>query len=725
MKILVKYSSKHSKRNQFVIDVDPHQEISQLKKTIISLIGPVQVKINLITEICGVKILMSDNWPISFYHLEPNSKIEVKQLEFSCPSPTKRKLNRGSTYMESLGFENYLPITREYGPLEKAIDACKAGNLADLMRTVEVYESESPDDEDLLNQAQPCLWAPIHYACSYGHSAIISYLVGRRVNSNKVTIDEWTPLQLCCFQGHADCVEALMEHPNLQLDKMTKFRGTGLHLACERGHADIAKTLLEANACMSLEDPRGKTPIELAKDHEILTLLPVYLGECQLRKYQQESETPPPFCGEIWMTGSLFIHDRPVFLYMDLDKGALDRYTNKEDFLDKVEPECIINLSDVQDVRVIGGSKTQFFFSIETARNSYKYYTKHQDLTKEWVNRIKQGVSYCLVHRSKDSVLKKNTESIASEVAEDETVSSENPSVLVNDEVINFNSFTILDQIGSGSFGTVYKVQKRNGDQQEYAMKSLSKANLQRQKQLKYAISECRIMKQLKHPFIVTLYYAFQTTQYLYLILEYCPNGDLLGLLESNKIIEENIAKFYLAEVILALEYLHSLEIIYRDLKPANVLIDSSGHAKLADFGLAKENVSKDNPAMTMAGSPAYLPPEIVAKKGASKASDIYGIGPLLYELLTGAPPYYSQDIDVLFQSIKQARLSFPPHVSSTARDLITQVMNRDPAKRPQISQIKRHPFFRKLDWEALLARRIRLPRNGSFCEAMSPTDEF
>lgn len=400
---------------------------------------------------------------------------------------------------------------------------------------------------------------------------------------------------------------------------------------------------------------------------------------------------------------------------MDPEKGTICRYQRKEHFLDNYDAECTILLTDVQDIQVSCNCNNSFI--IETSKLSFKYFTKYQDLTKEWVTRIKQGVEYCLIFKPKSDSRRSINEGFPSEITEDETIATmatttSSSGSVEESEIVNFNSFTILEEIGNGSFGIVYKVQKNKTDE-FYAMKSLSKTSLQKHKQLKYAISECKIMKQLNHPFIVSLNYAFQTTKFLYLILELCPNGDLLNQIETKGSLNENDAKFYLAEVILALEHLHSLDIIYRDLKPANILIDATGHAKLADFGLAKEKVDKNNPAMTMAGSPAYLPPEIVSKKGASKASDIYGIGPLLYELLTGAPPYYSADIDVLFSNIRQGRLTFPPMVSANAKDLIMQVMNKDPVKRPQISQIKRHPFFRKLDWEALLAKRIRSPKLG------------
>ena len=293
---------------------------------------------------------------------------------------------------------------------------------------------------------------------------------------------------------------------------------------------------------------------------------------------------------------------------------------------------------------------------------------------------------------------------------EDESTLDSSNTLTTETESLDLSCFTILEEIGNGSFGVVYRV-KRNSTGEFFAMKSLSRGILQKQKQLKYAISECKIMKHLNHPFIVPLYHTFESQKYLYLILELCKYGDLSSLLEKKGKFDEDIAKFYLAEVILAIEYLHSAGIIYRDLKPANILIDDDFHVKLADFGLAKEKSNEINLVLTIAGTPAYLAPEIVAKKGASYSSDIYGLGPLLYELLTGVTPYFSENIDLLFQNIKTAKLSFPNYISSQAKEFITLVMNKDPLKRPQISQIKRHQFFRKFDWEALLAKRIRPPK--------------
>ena len=155
-------------------------------------------------------------------------------------------------------------------------------------------------------------------------------------------------------------------------------------------------------------------------------------------------------------------------------------------------------------------------------------------------------------------------------------------------------------------------------------MKVLKKDFLIKNNHLKYAITECNVLKQTDHPFIIKLHYSFQTQENLYMILDYCPGGDLNQLLERKEILEENEAKFYIAEIILAIEYLHSHGILYRDMKPENILIAQDGHIKLADFGLAKEGITGMALAKSFCGSPAYLAPEMLISKAVGKSADIY-----------------------------------------------------------------------------------------------------
>lgn len=160
---------------------------------------------------------------------------------------------------------------------------------------------------------------------------------------------------------------------------------------------------------------------------------------------------------------------------------------------------------------------------------------------------------------------------------------------------------------------------------------------------LKYAITERNVLSYIRHPFIVELYYAFQTSNKLGLILEYCPGGDLGTNLEQDKRFSEDRARDYLCEVIIALEELHSRDIIFRDLKPDNVVLDEEGHLKLTDFGLSKEGVNDHTTgAKSFCGTVAYLAPEMLKKSGHGKAVDWYLLGVLFYEMIIGIPPYYA-----------------------------------------------------------------------------------
>ena len=284
--------------------------------------------------------------------------------------------------------------------------------------------------------------------------------------------------------------------------------------------------------------------------------------------------------------------------------------------------------------------------------------------------------------------------------------------VLLDDGIIKgigYKSFEILDLLGHGAFGKVFKCKLR-GQETEFAMKVLKKAFLYKNKHLKYAITECNILKQANHPYVIKMHYSFQTPENLYMILDYCNGCDLAYHLSKKQIFEEEEARFFIAEIILAIEYIHSLDVIYRDLKPENILIDSDGHCRLADFGLAKENIGEKDFAKSFCGSPAYLPPEMLYSKGVSKAADIYQIGAVLYEFLVGFPPYYTENIKELYNSIRSARLQVPKYISKEAKDVLNQLLNKKPDKRITIEKVKQHEFFKDIDWEKLKNKEIDPP---------------
>ena len=197
--------------------------------------------------------------------------------------------------------------------------------------------------------------------------------------------------------------------------------------------------------------------------------------------------------------------------------------------------------------------------------------------------------------------------------------------------------------LGKGSFGEVYLVEKL-GTSSLYAMKVINKDKIINQNLMRYMLTERKIMSEINHPFIVKLHFAFQSPLKLFLVMDYCAGGDLAKCLQQEKRFTEERAKKYIMEVLLALQHLHKENIIFRDLKPDNVVIDEDGHALLTDFGLSKEGVYDNQSAKSFCGSLSYLAPEMIKNKGHGKSVDWYLLGVLLYEMIVGIPPYYSTD---------------------------------------------------------------------------------
>jgi len=277
------------------------------------------------------------------------------------------------------------------------------------------------------------------------------------------------------------------------------------------------------------------------------------------------------------------------------------------------------------------------------------------------------------------------------------------------------DDFALMKVIGKGSYGKVMLV-KHAKTNAIFAMKMLRKENVVKRNQVEHTKAERNVLETAKHPFIVDLIYAFQTPRKLYFVLEFCSGGELFFHLSRAGRFSETRCRFYTGEICLALAYLHSLNIIYRDLKPENVLLDGDGHSKLTDFGLSKEGIEDNFSAKSMCGTPEYLAPEILDKRGHGRAVDWYSLGALTYEMLTGLPPFYTRDREKLFDRIRRGELSYPTYITTTAKDLLVKMLTRDPSRRlgaedgPPGASVQAHGFFDGINFQDLLHRRVAPP---------------
>jgi len=277
------------------------------------------------------------------------------------------------------------------------------------------------------------------------------------------------------------------------------------------------------------------------------------------------------------------------------------------------------------------------------------------------------------------------------------------------------DSFKMIEVIGKGSFGKVFLVGEKKTNYM-YALKVLRKDNIIKRNQVEHTKTERNVLGYVNHPFIVGLKMAFQSKDKLYFVLDYCAGGELFFHLSKVGKFQEPRAAFYAAEIVLALEHIHALDIVYRDLKPENVLLDAKGHVRLTDFGLSKEGISSSSSGATsFCGTPEYLAPEILSRQGHGRAVDWWSLGALLYEMLTGLPPFYCRDREKLFEKIRKGHLDYPRSLSAAAQALLRGLLTKDPRRRlgsetEDAEMIKKHMFFDDTHWEKLVRGDIPPP---------------
>jgi serine/threonine protein kinase len=281
---------------------------------------------------------------------------------------------------------------------------------------------------------------------------------------------------------------------------------------------------------------------------------------------------------------------------------------------------------------------------------------------------------------------------------------------------IGASDFEFIRLLGEGATCKVFQVRRKKTGKM-YAVKVLSKDRiLGNHKKVEQALTERKVLVEVRHPFIVQLHWTFQTRSHLYFVLEFCEGGELFFHLSKRGRFNEVTARFYFSEVLLGLEYLHARNILYRDLKLENILLDGEGHVRLTDFGVSKVAQDSDDVNFTsVVGTREYFPPEMIKREGYGKPYDFYSLGCVLYIMLTGTLPYFQGNWTEMYQKrVSGGVLQFPRGVPRPAMEMCARLLDKDPKTRigsnGGAEEIRQHPWLADMDWESLYSKQLKPP---------------
>ncbi|XP_065156366.1 cGMP-dependent protein kinase, isozyme 2 forms cD4/T1/T3A/T3B isoform X3 [Atheta coriaria] len=323
------------------------------------------------------------------------------------------------------------------------------------------------------------------------------------------------------------------------------------------------------------------------------------------------------------------------------------------------------------------------------------------------------GVSCLVIDRETFNQLISNLDEIRTKY-KDETTERKR----INDEFnhVKLTDLRILATLGVGGFGRVELVQVQGDTNRSFALKQMKKAQIVETRQQQHIMSEKEIMGEANCEFIVKLYKTFKDRKYLYMLMESCLGGELWTVLRDRAHFDDGTTRFYTACVVEAFDYLHSRNIIYRDLKPENLLLDNHGYVKLVDFGFAKK-LQTGRKTWTFCGTPEYVAPEVILNKGHDIGADYWSLGVLMFELLTGTPPFAGSDPMKTYNIILKGidAIEFPRNITRNAAALIKKLCRDNPAERlgyqkGGISEIQKHKWFDGFNWEGLCNRSMEPP---------------
>jgi len=495
---------------------------------------------------------------------------------------------------------------KNLGPAEIKIEEQKKITMLDATQTnppwIEIGKEIQKKNEQLLSAAEE------------GNLTLVRALLepedpkGIIPDINVRTLDEYTPLHLAVSEDYIDVVDFLLSR-ECQVDPLTSYLRTPLHIACIRANIQIIQLLIEYKANINAQDKDGKTPLHILAEGGRPNLIEIFL------KYRPNLiiknsfiETPYDVAATIKCKELLGTSKREMGYVRTIINNMII-HNNRADVI-----KSFLFKSQLLETNII-----------RTATQKYSI-TKSEEQPEE----------------NNSKYLKDNFKNVKIDIISTIQSSDKKPSKMKRKEEVRPEEFVPIQLLGRGTYGEVYLAQYKK-TKKYYAIKILSKELISKHNLVKYARTERNILSYSKHPFIVGIEFAFQNPESLFLVLEYCPGGDMARVMGIERKLSETRARTYAAEVLLGLEALHNKGFIFRDLKPGNIVLDEDGHALLTDFGLSKE-ASDYILNESFCGTPAYMAPEVLNKSGHGKAIDWYHFGTFIYEMLVGIPPYFTKN---------------------------------------------------------------------------------
>ena len=767
IQVIVRYISNKGKlTKQFPIDSD--QDISELQQLIKGHFGiPVnQQIIHFFNNDHEVRVI--SGFPLDFYEIGYNAYLDVRRLErenmmgddiFEKKSETEPISDQydSDVFQRRVDYLNKLRLTpfelnvieevdEDEGTLEekeiselkrKFFEITRNKKKKNIPDFIGKFKEQSKGTQfSILDNFDKVGWSGIHYAVMFNLQGLIKELL--KINGGDllgiVSNDGWSPLFLAIQQENWALFRDMLPYSEKQYLEIQTLKGSLLHQLFMYCDSDIVEdVILNFNVNPYIKNFEGISAI----DH--------YSAEKKkkidfLVKIRSLPDKPVGLISRV-KKNSFFFGWMTRFLRLNVENKSIERYKKMEHIPFKPLESIPIRL--IEDFKMSNEESVSHenkFIEFRYDGTFHLYKVGSLKELKVWeynINKTKEWADYNYKYLSKDNknLYKKKTEQIWREnnidfeeynLITEENIEKTYQMIVNSSETekivrynISFKDFDIIKMIGRGAFGKVYKViHIKTG--KVFAMKMVQKERLIKNQQEKYSKIERDILISNKDkPFLLSLYFAFQTPQFIYMIIDYCPYGDLALLLahQPNASFSEEEAKFYIIEILMAIDDLHSRDHIYRDLKPDNVLIDETGHIRLADFGLAAEGIKNNNDfARSFCGSPIYLSPEILKNKKTYKVSDYYTVGVVLYELINGEPPFYTDDINRLYGNIRRGNLTFPAgnQFSDNCKDFISKLMKNEPKARigakNGLEEIKEHPFFDDVDWDKVRRKEIPSP---------------